>query len=285
MSDDDSPRGPSQPSEGPPPLNALAATGWALGITFLFFVFAVTLAKVRPGSELDVVSGVACQAIAYLAGLFVILRVHAPDAGIRDFLGVRPTHWLFYPLAVALGLSLQLPANALYNAVVRWSHDTSKDSFTEVFQAASSPKRAVIALVVILVGPVLEEVLFRGALFRPMLKAHPAPVVIGVTATLFAIAHPSVQMYLPIGLVGLALGMVRWTSGSLVPSVLLHATFNAVPFYSMAAQRPGAPESEGSVPLAYLLVSCGAVVILLAAIRLLGSRSQLAGIAREFDRR
>jgi uncharacterized protein len=285
MSDPDPERASPEPPSGPPPLNALAATGWALGITFLFFVFAVVLAKVRPGSELDVVSGVACQAIAYLVGLFLILRVHAPEAGIRDFLGVRPTSWLFYPLAIALGAALQLPANAIYNAVERWSGDVDKDTLTEVFKDASSPKRALIALVVILFGPMLEEVLFRGALFRPMLKAHPGPMVIVVTATLFAIAHPSFQMYLPIALVGLVLGLVRWTSGSLVPSMLLHATFNAIPFYTMArALRPGAPPDTGEpAPLAYLLASCAAVVILLAAVRLLGSRSRHAAISREFD--
>jgi uncharacterized protein len=285
MSDHDGGSGPESPESGsPPPLNALAATGWALGITFVFFVLAVLLAKTRPGSEYDVVSGVACQAIAYLVGLFLILRVHAPEAGIRDFLGMRPTHWLFYPLAVALGLALEIPANALYGAVERWTNDTAKDTLAESFQAAGSPKRALIALVVILVGPMLEEVLFRGAFFRPMLKAHPAPMVIVVTATLFAIAHPSYQMYLPIALLGLALGSLRWASGSLVPSMLLHFTFNAVPFYTMAAHRPSALDTDGPVPLRLLLASCAAVALLLGAVRLVAGRSRDAAIARSFDR-
>lgn len=285
MSDDDG--GSSPNPTPPPPLNALAATGWSLGITFLFLVFAFTMVKVRPGTENDLVSGVGCQAIAYLLGLFLILRVHAPDAGIRDFLGVRPTHWLFYPLAVALGGALQLPASALYGAVQRWTHDSSTDTLPEIFRAAGWPQRAALALVVILFGPMLEEMLFRGALFRPMLKVHRASLVIGVSATLFAIAHPSFQMYLPIGLVGLALGMVRWASGSLVPGLLLHATFNAVPFYSMvAASRAGAPPDamEAPVPVAALLASCGAVAILLAGVHLLGQHSRDASIAREYDR-
>jgi membrane protease YdiL (CAAX protease family) len=270
--------------EGPARMSALTATGWALGITFLFFVLAVLLSKARPGAELDVVSGVACQAIAYLIGLFLILRVHAPDAGIRDFLGVRPTHWLFYPLALLLGTALQVPANALYTWVERATGDTAKDTITEIFQGASSAKRALLALVVILFGPMLEEILFRGALFRPMLKVHPAPVVIVVTATLFAIAHPSYQMYLPIALVGLVLGVVRLTSGSLLPTLLVHATFNAVPFYAMAARRPGTPEVEGSIPLWMVGVTSVAVLLLLGCVHLVGLRSADARIARQFDR-
>jgi uncharacterized protein len=278
---------PGSTPSGPLPMTALAATGWALGVTFVFFVLAVALAKLRPGSEYDVVSGVACQAIAYLAGLFLILRVHAPEAGIRDFLGVRPTHILFYPLAVFLGVALEVPANALYGVVERWSGSNAEDHIAEIFQTSSSPKRALIALMVILFGPMLEEVLFRGALFRPMLKVHPASMVILVTATLFAIAHPAYQMYLPIGLVGLVLGILRRASGSLVPSVLLHATFNAIPFYAMArvARRADTPDVDGPISLWLIVVSSLAVLVLLGCVRLVGARTPEAIAAQGYDRR
>jgi len=218
------------------------------------------------------------QAIAYLAGLFVILRVHDPDAGIRDFIGLRPTHALFYPLAVLLGASLVIPANALYDVVERWSGHKVEDHLAEIFHAAGPGRQALIALVVILFGPALEEVLFRGALFRPMLKVHPPSMVILVTATLFAIAHPAYQLYLPIGVVGIALGVLRRESGSLAPGVVLHATFNAVSFYSMAARWDWTPPSW-LVP-----ASCVAAVALLSCIRRLGDRSVEAAIAQEYDR-
>jgi uncharacterized protein len=259
---------------GPLRMTALLATAWALGITFVFFVLVVTLAKE------DLVSAVACQAIAYLIGLFLILLVHAPQTGIRDFLGMRPTHPLFYPLAVLLGISLEAPANTLYTLVERWSGKVAEDSITEAFQAAGAPKRAAIALVVILVGPMLEEVLFRGALFRPMLKVHPAWMVILVTATLFALAHPAIQMYLPIALVGLVLGVIRRASGSLVPSMLVHATFNAIPFYMMAARRPDSP-----IPLWLVAASSASVLLLLYCVRLVGDRTLDAKLAQEYDRR
>jgi membrane protease YdiL (CAAX protease family) len=283
MSDDGEDPETSGPT-GPPRRGAVAATGWALGVTFLFFLLAVALAKARPGSELDVVSGVYCQAIAYLVGLFLILRVHAPEAGIRDFLGIRPTHWLFYPLGVLLGVALEVPANALYTYVQRVTGDAPKDNITQIFQVATMPRRALIALVVIFFGPMLEEILFRGALFRPMLKVHHASMVILVTATLFAIAHPAYQMYLPIGIVGIALGVLRYASGSMVPSLLLHATFNAIPFYAMAAHSAGAPETEGSIPHWLVAVSVALVLLLLGCVYLLGTRTLDARLSREYDK-
>jgi membrane protease YdiL (CAAX protease family) len=290
----DSPRSANAPGRDggshPWRMTALVATGWALGITFLFFVLAVAVAKE------DLVSAIACQAIAYLVGLFFILRVHAPQAGIRDFLGMRPTHPLFYPLAILLGVALEVPTDALYGAVERWTGKVAEDGITEVFRSAGAPKRAAIALVVILFGPMLEEVLFRGALFRPMLKVHPAWMVIVVTATLFALAHPAVQMYLPIALVGLVLGVIRRASGSLVPSMLVHATFNAIPFYVMAAHHPGssgaeppswvaALEGDGPIPLWLVAASSAAVLLLLYGVRLVGDRTLDAKLAQEYDRR
>jgi uncharacterized protein len=269
---------PSSRPPGPPPMNALAASGWALGAMILFYALAITLVRLRPGSEYDVVSGVGCQAIAYLAALFLILRTHAPESGIRHFVGARPTHGGFYLLAVLLGVALEAPANTLYDLLERLSGDTTKDRLPEIFHDAAPARRALISLAVILFGPMLEEILFRGALFRPMMKSHPPRVVIVVTATLFAIAHPSPTMYLPIFLLGLALGLLRRASGSLGPSMLLHVTFNAIPFYVMAGGMPDIP-----LPLWLVLSSTAVALALLGGVHLLGIRSAAAGVAREYD--
>lgn len=284
-SDSDPPEPSGSPASGPPPMTAVSATGWALGATFLFYLVAGILSAMRPGSERDVVSSVGCQAIAYLVTLFLILLVHAPEAGVRDYVGMRPTHWLFYPLAIALGLSLEAPANALYSVIEhRWpSH--SEDSISTSFQAASSPRKAAIALAVILFGPMLEELLFRGALFRAMLKSHPWPMVVGVTATLFALAHLSIQSWLPIAILGVCLGLLRRASGSVVPSMLVHATFNSIPFYAMAARRPDAPDTDVPIAAGIVVASVAAAVLLLGFVHLVGLRTEAARTAQEFDRR
>jgi membrane protease YdiL (CAAX protease family) len=251
--------------------------------TVLFIAVLTVLVSLRPSAAEDLVSHAGCQAVAYLAILFAILRVHAPEAGVRDFVGIRPTHWLFYPLAVALGLSIQAPANALFLAIDRRWPSEAADQITPVFQAASHPRRAAIILASALLGPMMEELLFRGALFRPMLKVHPPAVVVAVTATLFGLVHLSSRVWLPIILLGLVLGYVRRVSGSLGPSVLIHATFNAVPFYVMAAQRPGAPEPEGPIPMGLVAGTLAASALLLGLVHVVGAHSRAARAAREFD--
>jgi membrane protease YdiL (CAAX protease family) len=270
---------------GPRPMSALLASGWALGTTFVFFVLIGVLVGLRPGAQDDLVSIFACQAIAYLLALFLILRIHAPDASIRDFVGVRPTSPLFYPLAVLLGVALEVPANALYNVIEKRYPSEGEDTLGKLFLGADGPKRALIVLVVVVCGPMLEEMLFRGALFRPMRKVHPGWMVVLVTSVLFALAHFQFQMYLPIALVGLVLGVTRLSSGSVLPSMLAHATFNAVPFVAMILQKQGAAEADAPIPLWLVAASSAGTLLLLGCLHLLGARAPSALRAQEADLR
>jgi hypothetical protein len=259
-----------------------AAVGWTFGITFAFILLNTVIGAVRPGSTYDLVTQVGCQAIAYLLGLFLILRVHAPEASIRDLLGLRGTHLAFYPLAVLLGVLVEVPADGLYDALVKRFPIREPDHFLDLYREASAPRRALFALFIVAVGPALEEILFRGALFRLLRRAHPADLVIGVTALLFAVAHLEWQMFLPIGIVGVALAFLRHTSGSIVPSFLLHGSFNAMSFALMARARPGA---EGTAfPPVYVGAAAALALALVGLVHLLG-RSAAASAARARDLR
>ncbi len=75
--------------------------------------------------------------------------------------------------------------------------------------------------------PIVEELIFRGVGFS-LLQRFGAPVAIAGTAVAFALAHGLVQGF-PILLVfGLGLGWLRWQTGSIVPGIAVHASFNAL---------------------------------------------------------
>ncbi|AKT38074.1 CPBP family intramembrane glutamic endopeptidase [Chondromyces crocatus] len=304
---EDKPRGLRGGDLGDPeerPMSLPLAAVWALSITFLFVWFLAVLVAIRPSAQSDLVSTFGCQAVAYLLGLFGILRLHAPHASIRDFLGIRPTHLAFFPLAVLLGLALEAPIGALYDLIARrWP--TPREGELELLNTLASGtaiEQATLGLVLVVLGPALEEVLFRGALTRPLLRRYGAPVVIVATAALFAIAHFQPQKFLPIGLFGLALGMVRYASGSILPAMLMHATYNAVPFVALlgASADVGAAEAvptdaprpfdlrqllidPASLPPAAVAGSTVLAALLLAAVFALAARSKTATQARHRD--
>ncbi len=81
----------------------------------------------------------------------------------------------------------------------------------------------------ILIAPAGEEALFRGFMFRGWVRssrsAWPAIVVISILWAILHIQYDWAGM-LEIFATGLFLGWMRWRSGSLVLTFLLHALFN-----------------------------------------------------------
>jgi CAAX protease family protein len=81
----------------------------------------------------------------------------------------------------------------------------------------------------ILIAPAGEEAMFRGFLFRGWVRSPrsvwPAIVVISILWAMLHIQYDWTGV-LQIFVVGLFLGWMRWRSGSLVLTFLLHALFN-----------------------------------------------------------
>ncbi len=81
----------------------------------------------------------------------------------------------------------------------------------------------------IVIGPAGEETIFRGFLFRGWVRSPrslwPAIVVISILWAMLHLQYDWTGM-LEIFVIGLFLGWMRWRSGSLVLSFLLHALFN-----------------------------------------------------------
>ncbi|WP_247636690.1 CPBP family intramembrane glutamic endopeptidase [Methylobacterium sp. 37f] len=82
---------------------------------------------------------------------------------------------------------------------------------------------------VLVLAPLAEELLMRGALFARAREHFAPPGAILVTALLFAGAHLTPAGFArPVSLIPLALmlGWVRWRSGRLWPGIVLHAWSN-----------------------------------------------------------
>jgi membrane protease YdiL (CAAX protease family) len=80
-------------------------------------------------------------------------------------------------------------------------------------------------LALVVVGPIGEETLFRGFLFRGWHRSpHDAWLAIIATALLWAMSHVQYNLYLiaQVFLYGLVLGWFRWKSGSTILTMLLH---------------------------------------------------------------
>jgi membrane protease YdiL (CAAX protease family) len=101
-----------------------------------------------------------------------------------------------------------------------------RQSYTTAAAAGWLPAMFAAAIVI---APAGEEAVFRGFLFRGWVRSPrsvwPAIVVISILWAMLHIQYDWTGV-LQIFVVGLFLGWIRWRSGSLVLTFLLHALFN-----------------------------------------------------------
>jgi membrane protease YdiL (CAAX protease family) len=257
---------------------------WVTGITMVFWSLGSLAVTLRQSAQHDLFIGFVCQIAAYSLGLFLLLRLYGPDASIRHFLALRPTHLGFYPLGLLLGLALVLPTNLLFELSNRLFPQIERSiDVAQMFADGGTRGRVLMGFAIVAGGPIIEEVLFRGALFGPLLRSYrPALAILGTSVT-FALVHVDLHAMVPILVVGVALGYLRARSGSLFPVVLMHAAFNAVPLATMIWAGPPMAEEAGPLPWVPGLLAAVASVGLLLAIRHLSRYSSVARVARSRD--
>lgn len=91
----------------------------------------------------------------------------------------------------------------------------------------------VLGIFAVVFGPLFEEIIFRGFLFRPLERSLGGIAAIGITSAVFAAPHGAQygwawQILLLLFAAGAAFGFVRWKSGSLWPAIAMHVGYNGL---------------------------------------------------------
>lgn len=81
---------------------------------------------------------------------------------------------------------------------------------------------------VCLLGPIIEELVFRGALWHFIDKVINKDYAFFFTSILFAAAHGSPEHIVAVFPIGLWVGWLRFRSGSIFPPIIAHVINNSV---------------------------------------------------------
>jgi hypothetical protein len=265
--------------ERPVPFTLFAAAGWTLLARFATELTMVLLVSIRPSAARDQVSLFGCQAIAFLLVIFAMLRVHAPQASVRDFLGLRATNLLFFPLAAGAAFALDPVISALYALLCR-RFPPPPDALADMYAEAGRVERVALFAVLVIFGPLLEELLFRGALFQTVKRAAPRYVILAV-GIYFGAVHFLWQLWLPIALMGVVMTAIRYMSGSVWPSFVFHAVFNGLAFRQL--MRGAIDDANQPIPWAQVLAGFVGTIALLGLCQALSNVSQVARVGRAKD--
>jgi membrane protease YdiL (CAAX protease family) len=285
--DDDDEEEP-RPSEGPPeerPMTLLTAFLWFFLATSILQLLLFVTHSARPGASTDLVNGLGCTAVAYLLSVYFMARVHGGAQPLSQLLGVRGTHPLLPVLSGLLGVAIQVPAEMLQRFIERrWP--TPVEEIAEQMAALrveTWTQRLVLPVVIACLGPLIEEVFYRGALQRALRRVYPDTMVVPVVALLFALGHGNPRALAPIFVVGLAFGLVRALSGSLLSPLVAHMCFNCVVVIGLLTGSLTIEPDVRPLPWALALGGIAATILLVAAIIFVARRSERAERARQED--
>lgn len=193
------------------------------------------------------------KASLYVAGAFtgelatlatVILWVRWVHGGPVSALGSSGRPMKDAAVGIALGLLLVLGAQFALE-LVRWiALQLLGRPLAQPEQVPAAVRGTALALlgpVVMVAAPLAEEAFFRGFLYQGLRRRYRVWPSALVSALLFGMAHftgvASLQLLLPLALVGLGLALVYERRRSLLSAICAHATFNVFGFLSLVLTR------------------------------------------------
>ena len=91
--------------------------------------------------------------------------------------------------------------------------------------------RLLLGLLLTVYAPLMEEILFRGVLYRTLRIKFTPLFAISLSAFIFAFLHSDPLGFLPIFSIGFVLAFIAERSGTLFPGMLIHSLWNAGPFW------------------------------------------------------
>jgi membrane protease YdiL (CAAX protease family) len=203
-----------------------ALVGWAaFVVAFSTLSYTARFTGPRPPRDVAYRWESSAGALLQVAVVFAIVMLIALGRDKRQFFALRPPESWAQAAAISLGIIIVvvLIAEALSPYV---DPDAEQGLTPTYWDGDRVPQFAAYAFAVVVAGPIVEELVFRGAGFTLLepLGRWTAVVVVGVA---FGLAHGLLEGLPIITAFGLGLAYLRSRTRSLYPCVILHSLFNA----------------------------------------------------------
>lgn len=198
----------------------MASAGIYAGVKELEFTEVLQAMSGGRNSELLVVSSVMGSLIT-----LIVFKTCRWTVMSRSYLASRPFGVLVWVALLSLGVIL--PAEWIYERLQVNMPESTQALFEGVM------KEPLGYLAVGILAPIVEEMVFRGAVLRSLLSVFDRRwhwVAIVFSALLFGVVHLNVAQGLHAFVIGLLLGWMYYRTSSIIPGILLHWINNTVAY-------------------------------------------------------
>lgn len=161
---------------------------------------------------------------AVIAGIMTAVRARPPHLG---FTGDNVKQSLVY--GTFWGIVL-FAAVILASQIIKYFVPNLPPQEPEMLlrQATSIGEFAALFIIVAIIGPLFEEVLYRGILYTAFRNRIGVPWGMVVSGIIFGVAHGDVWRFLPLTLGGIALAYIYERSGNIYTPWIAHGVWNGI---------------------------------------------------------
>ena len=180
---------------------------------------------------LNLLVGLVLQLVVFGVALLPLLAAGRP---YNRVLGPTRTTGAMVGIGLASGLVVAIAAYTL-NAVAVLVTGTEEPVQQQLLQdaLAGGLPLVLVGVLAVIVAPLVEEVIFRGVLFRALADRINLGAGLVLSSAIFALIHVEVVLSQPVALiglftVGLLLAVAFHLTGNIMVPILGHAVFNAI---------------------------------------------------------
>lgn len=197
---------------------------------------------------------------AQLAGQ-IMMGIYLWKAG---YISTQKSTWSLVSPPYLIGSALAILTGGFLVSALMSLMDWIPNIMEQSFDILQSGWGGILAIAI--VGPVLEELLFRGAITKALLQQYNPTKAILISALLFGVFHINPAQILPAFLIGILLAWTYYKTGSLIPCILMHILNNSLSVY-LSIKYPEAENMDDLISdTPYLLVLSGAALLLIGSI-------------------
>jgi membrane protease YdiL (CAAX protease family) len=201
--------------------------GWcALVVLMSALAYAAQLSSGPPEKDVAYQWSSSILGAVQYAFMFGIVMLLTRGLDRRRFLALRPPRTTWWR-AAGIGAGV-LVAVFIVSAIVAQFANAEREQglIPEHWNSGRAAPFAAFCVLVVVIAPIVEELLFRGVGYALLARfgQYTAVVLVGLS---FALVHGLIAGFAVIAVFGAGLAYLRAKTDSIYPGMLLHASFNA----------------------------------------------------------
>lgn len=178
--------------------------------------------------------------------------------GSKDYAKESSLLWQNFLFLALLGVCLQFVTSFLLSLILNLMPKVKADYLSAI--SGLTVFSAAVIIYVAIVAPLAEELVFRGLAYFVLEKILPVFAVILIQALAFGLLHANIVQKVYAIILGILLGYIRYRTGNLVSSMVVHMFVNGTGIVMSAI--PAYSENDGI----HALTVCSAIIALIVGI-------------------